>query len=534
MISLTLGKIPDKVSTWPRVAKAVAALAAGAVMVPAMPPWCVWPAMFVGLSLFYILLTSLKNTRAGFVYGWLFGFGYFAFGLSWIANALLVEGNEFAWFWPFAVAGLPALLAIFTACACALTVRFGRLRTAGGWLLFVFLLMGFEWLRGHLFTGFPWNLYGYTWAETLPVAQVASIGGVYFLSLLTCLWASLPGFLAVWGKGLPLKGLLLGAAALTLAGSWFYGHQRLEANPAVMRQDVAIRLVQPNISQEDKWNPEMAAQNLEKLLTLSDARRVNNLATTLIVWPETAISDYLLQDVAAAAAIKSILSGYDEPVYLLSGVMRYEKAPGQPNKYFNSLVLFDHRLNVLAAYDKSHLVPFGEYIPLQHWIPLQPFVRFSGFEPGGGPQNVSVPGISTEGLGTFSPLVCYEIIFPGAVTDKSDRPGFIVNVTNDSWYGDSAGPHQHFAKAQFRAIEEGVPVVRSANTGISGVIDPVGRVAYRQDLFSEAGNNIALPGPTAESTLYYRHKDNLFFAGLFVLLVLVIISGGLAFKKETI
>lgn len=519
MISLALGQIPDRISAWPRFAKAGVAFAAGAVMVPAMPPWGLWPALFAGLSIFYVLLSSLRRARAGFVYGWLFGFGYFAFGLSWVANALLVDGNQFAWFWPFAVAGLPALLALFTASAAALAVRFGRLQTFSGWLAFVFLLMGSEWLRGHAFTGFPWNLFGYSWISSLPMAQLAALGGVYWLSLLTCLWASMPGFAVVWDSRPALKLALAAAIVLTMAGGWVYGFNRLENHPTTMRKDAVIRLVQPNIPQEDKWDPAKAAKNLDRLLSLSDARRVNNFAPTIIVWPETAVSDFLLQDTAAAAAIKSILAGYDEPVYLLSGVMRYEGQTDGSRKYFNSLVLFDNRLNVLAAYDKAHLVPFGEYIPLQRWVPLTPFVKFSGFEPGTGARSVPIPGIRSDALNTFSPLVCYEIIFPGTVTDPGDRPGFIVNVTNDSWYGDSAGPHQHFAKAQFRAIEEGVPVVRSANTGISGVIDPLGRAVYRQDLFTGAGNNVALPAYVSAATPYFLFRDAIFFASLFAMAV---------------
>ncbi len=523
-----IANIADKMSAWPRIAKALAALSAGAVMVPAMPPSCIWPTLFAGLSVFYILLSSLKRARAGFVYGWLFGFGYFACGLSWIANALLVEGNQFAWFWPFAVAGLPALLAFFTASAAALAVRFGKLTTLGGWLLFIFLTMGFEWLRGHIFTGFPWNLYGYAWAEMLPAAQLVSIGGIYWLSLLTCLWASLPGFLTVWKRRTFVKAVLFCAITVVMAGGWLYGHLRLKAHPMQLRHDVAIRLVQPNIPQEDKWDPKKSAQNLDRLLLLSDARRVNDLVTTIIVWPETAISDYLLQDTAASAAIKAVLSGYESPVYLLSGAMRYEKLADGSKKYFNSLMLFDNRLNPLAAYDKSHLVPFGEYIPFQKHIPLKPFVKFSGFEQGGGPQSISIPGIA----GAFSPLVCYEIIFPGAVTDRKDRPGFIVNVTNDSWYGDSAGPHQHFAKTQFRAIEEGVPVVRSANTGISGVIGPLGRIVHKENLFTEGGNNVALPQNISPAPLYARFGDIIFLVSMGTILALSLLLQRVARNKE--
>ena len=193
----SLGKLPDKIRSWPSPLKALTAFVSGIVVVAAQPPWGLWPLLFAGFSIFYILLSTLDRPRAGFFYGWLFGFGYFTCGLSWIANALLVEGNEFAWVWPFAVAGLPMLLALFPAIAAGLAVRHAPLRSLAGFSLFVLLLMGAEWLRGHIFTGFPWNLYGYIWDTSLPMAQLVSVGGIYFLSLLTLIWGASPGFLMV-------------------------------------------------------------------------------------------------------------------------------------------------------------------------------------------------------------------------------------------------------------------------------------------------------------------------------------------------
>lgn len=517
-MSVTLGHLPDKVAVWPRYAKALIAFAAGAVMVPAMPPWCIWPCMFIGLSVFYILLSSAQSARGAFGYGWLFGFGYFAPGLSWIANALLVDGNDFAWAYPFAVAGLPALLSFFPALACAGTKRFGNLRAFSGWLLFVSLLMTSEWLRGNIFTGFPWNLYGYTWAHTLPMVQMVSLGGTYWLSLATCMWATLPGFLAIWPYKRWVKAVFILALLADMGGCYLYGKARLESHPSSMSHKFAIRLVQPDIQQADKWNPAKVAENLAKILSLSEARAVNDMATTLIIWPETAISDYTLSDPIARAAIKSVLAGYND-VYLLTGIMRFEKQEDGHKKYFNSLEVFNKQLDSVAIYNKSHLVPFGEYIPLQKFIPLTPLVKFSGFEPGNGPETFILP----HDLASFSPLVCYEIIFPGAVTANGKRPDFIVNVTNDAWYGDSSGPRQHFVQAQFRAVEEGIPVVRSANTGISGIIDPLGRITRRENLMTQAGNNAALPRKFQNATLFTKLKNRLFLITIAGLLMISII-----------
>lgn len=485
-------------------------------MVPAMPPWGMWPALFLGLSLFYVLLCTAQKTRTAFLYGWLFGFGYFGAGLSWIGNALLVDGNEFAWVWPLAVAALPALLALFTAAACALSVRAADIKRPGGFILFIASLIASEWLRGHVFTGFPWNLYGYAWAGNLPMAQLASVGGIYWLTLLTTLWAALPGFLMVWTARPSFKILVLLVLALSMGTGFIYGTNRLENHPTVLRQDVIVRLVQPGISQEDKWNPAKGGDNFRKILSLSEAEKENESVATLIVWPETAMSAPLLNNPSAAAALKGVLSQYGQTVYLLSGILRFDTGPDGKERYYNSLSLFDKDLREVEAYNKSHLVPFGEYIPWQDLIPLSPFASFSGFTPGDGPQTSLIPGI-----GGYSPLVCYEIIFSGAVTSAGqDKPGFIVNVTNDAWYGDSAGPRQHFAQARFRAIEEGLPVIRSANTGISGIIDPLGRIVAREDLFASAGQNVVLPAPLERIPLYGRTKDAVFFATLAGFLVL--------------
>lgn len=516
---ITSNAVTQKLSAWPVSVRALTAFALGALMVSAMPPWCLWPALFIGLSGFYIFLSTVTKPKAAFFYGWLFGFAYFVISLSWIANALLVEGNDFAWVWPLAVAGLPALLALFPALACMLIVKFGTLTRFSGYLSFVVMLMTFEWLRGHIFTGFPWNLYGYTWSNTLEIAQIASVGGIYWLTLATCMWATLLGFLFIWPQKKWIKAAFILFLILDMGGSYAYGHYRMKKNYTDMQTGVAVRLVQPNIPQEDKWNPEKAQENLQKLLKLSASEHLNGFVNTIIVWPETALNEYILKDGTSAAAMKAVLSGYDKPVALLSGVLRSETDEDGNRKYFNSLVAFDRSLNRIATYNKSHLVPFGEYIPFKELIPLKPFVQYAGFEQGNG---IVTADLKDFGIPlTYTPLICYEIIFSGK-TAGTPRPEFIVNITNDAWYGDSAGPRQHFAMAQFRAIEEGVPVIRSANTGISGIIDPLGRVTYRENLNKQAGNNVALPKKVVSTTYFSKLKDSLFFITLGFLLLIII------------
>ncbi|MBU0800216.1 MAG: apolipoprotein N-acyltransferase [Alphaproteobacteria bacterium] len=500
--------------------KMLVALVAGAVMVPAMPPYGLWPLLLVGFTTFYVLLSTLSGWRA-FAAGWAFGFGYFACGLYWIANALMVPGNDYAWVYPFAIAGLPAVLAIFTAVAAVLARRFAPAGTFAGFLIFCVAFGGMEWLRGHLFTGYPWNLYGYTWAALLPVAQLASLGGAYFLTLVTIIWAALPGYALLAAPRHAARALIVGVLSFGLVIA--FGFIRMDMHPTILRHDILVRAVQPNIAQEDKWNPRKAYENFDRHLVLSEPKAENRDKTTILIWPETAVPFYMMNDPSARVMLRTVMEGYEMPVYLVTGLLRRDSMAGAADddaKFYNSLVVLNSEAENLAIYDKAHLVPFGEYIPFQKFMPFGPFVQFSGFVAGDGPRTLSV-----QALPPFSPLICYEVIFPGAATDRTsaDRPQWLVNITNDAWYGDSMGPRQHFIMTVFRAIEQGVPVVRAANTGISGVVDPVGRVIHKASLFTENDANVPLPAPLDRPTLFSRYTDILFFLTLATML-----TGGLA------
>lgn len=502
--------------------KLIVALLAGLIMVPAMPPYGLWPLLLAGFGLFYILLADERGLRAAAL-GWCFGFGYFGAGLTWIANALLVPGNDYAWVYPLAIAGLPALLAFFTAFAAWLA-RYKQpdAATIGGWLWFCAAIGIGEFLRGHVFTGYPWNMYGYAWAGFLPVAQVAALGGSYLLTLVTILWAAVPGYALLAPRAAALRVAVLAFVSFGLVVA--AGAVRLDLNQTILREDIVVRAVQPNIAQEDKWNPRKAPENFGKHLLLSQpAKDEEGNKTTILIWPETAVPFYMMNDTSAQAMLRSVLADYDMPVYLVTGLLRREAEAGAPpeaEKYFNSLIVLNREAEPLAVYDKARLVPFGEYIPFQKYVPFGPFVQFSGFEAGAGPATLGI-----QSLPPFTPLICYEVIFPGQITDRGgkQRPEWLVNVTNDAWYGDSAGPRQHFAMAIFRAIEEGVPAVRSANTGISGVIDGTGRVLQKIPLFTENSQSVPLPKPLARPTLFSR-GGNWIFLGLWLALAVVAIA----------
>ena len=454
----------------------------GSLAALSMPPLNLWPVLFIGLPALYIAVANAPGILTGFIRGWLFGFGYFLFSLSWIGNALLVEGNHFKWAWPLAVSGLPALLAFFPALSCAISKKLFNFRSFWGLLGFISILCGFEWLRGHIFTGFPWNLFGYTWADHLAILQILRLSDVYMLTWLTCLWAMVPAaWLLLHSKKEKLS--FVSFAMLSIMGCIGFGVWQLQT-PLRFKDDTAIKIVQPNIPQAEKWKKDKMAAHFETQIALSE-NNDRNRTRTLIIWPETALSFRILDQVDSMPEIQRMLSTYPGKAILLSGALLRDL---EAKTYTNSLIAVQDDGSVINVYDKHHLVPFGEYIPFQKWIPLTPVVRFKGFEFGDGLKTHELPG----GL-KYSPLICYEIIFPGRSTAEDSNPDFIINVTNDGWYGDSAGPHQHFTMAQYRAIETGVPVIRVANTGISGVISPQGQVFGQTALFEAAAHVVNIP-----------------------------------------
>ena len=466
-----------------------------------MAPSYLWPLLVLGLSGLYVLLTKAQSKRSAFFTGYLFGFGYFLFSLSWIGNALLVEGNPYQWVWPLAVCGLPLVLAVFTGLATLCAYRLSSLTAARGFFAFVAWMMLFEWLRGHVFTGFPWNLYGYAWGEYPTLLQSMAYINVYGLTFLTILWCSVPGFLWVQRKAwvVPLVAVALLGVCLG------YGHLRLQEE-TTYHDDIYVTVVQPNIAQEDKWDRFKIRDNFMRHLALSTPPPAATSPEDmhLIIWPETAVSSWLLQSPRIMGELTQVLQASPSTT-LLTGYLAHDT---EANLYANALIAIDGEGQVFNQYNKHHLVPFGEYIPFQKYIPLPTVTSFSGFEKGN--------GIKTYELGDrlrYIPMVCYEILFP----DKVKMPAaadVIINVTNDAWYGDSAGPRQHLAQARYRAIETGLPVIRAANTGISAIIDPFGRILERYPLSTVGNLQQKLPKSKKIKSLSAQTKSFLFIAFL--------------------
>ncbi len=449
---------------------------------------------------------TLASITRAFEIGWWWGFGYFVAGLWWLGAAFLVEPDEFAWALPLGIFGLPAYLALFPAFGFGLA----RLLWAPGasrLLILAGTLGGAEWLRGHVFTGFPWNSYGMAIADHLVLAQFASLVGLYGLSVLTvAIFAATAVYAdkAAGGKGrrqiIPAPVL---AAALAVGGLALFGALRLSGGSPASVPAVKLRIMQPNVLHGTSFTVENKDAILAHYLALSDRATGpahSGLAdTSVLIWPESAFPFILSRDQKALTEIGAILP---QGTILVTGAARIGEAAtatrqtsGQA-EFFNSIHVISRGGLILDTYDKLHLVPFGEYMPATRFFELFGLHHFvhipGGFTPGYAHSALSVPGLPPA-----APLICYEAIFPGEVlptpSAEGTRPSLMLNVTDDAWFGSTAGPYQHFAQARLRTIEEGLPLVRAATTGISAVIDPYGRVLAMLPLGEEGILDSGLP-----------------------------------------
>jgi apolipoprotein N-acyltransferase len=360
--------------------------------------------------------------------------------------------------------------------------------------IFIFAMLFFaaDWLRGHVLTGFPWHLPAYGWGALPSVMQTASLVGAYGLSLLTLLFGA--SLALIFDK--PRRPNVAIVLALIFAVGSAWGEWRLSGNDHATVPGVNLRIVQPSTSQREKYKPQFVQRNWRRLLDLSRAPAARPV--THIVWPEAAPPIWWLDRQPAAIAEITELLGADK--HLLTGATRIELERGAP-LYYNSFHAFGPGGRILATYDKFHLVPFGEYLPFESTLKMLGISQIAGgsssFSSGPGPQTLETPGIPP-----FGPLICYEVIFPNAVIGTK-RPGWLLNLTDDSWFGPDAGPSQHLLIARVRAIEEGLPIVRAANSGISTVIDAYGEMRAHLELDVRGFLDSPLPAPLAP-TLYAR------------------------------
>lgn len=493
-----------------RVRAYAMAFAAGALMVLALAPYHIAPVYLISFPVLVWLLDAARGIRAAAALGWWFGFGFFLAGLYWVGFALIVDAEAFAHFIPAALLLLPGGLAMFTAAAASLAKSGWRGPYAGRIILLALSWSLFEWLRGHIFTGFPWNLAGYAWSSDfqpwLVMAQSASITGIYGLGLLTVLLAGLPALLAYGNWRDPFVGLpLAGGVALLLVMALFGVWRLSQPGPGEVA-GVRLRIVQPNVAQAAKWLPKQRGAIFRELAELSAAPAPK--PPTHILWPEAATPFLLLQ---SGPALERMAELVPQTGAVITGAPRLGQSVSlEDAPVYNSVLVVKGGGGVGEIYDKAHLVPFGEYLPFPKVfaaIGLKKLTADLGsFASGPGPQTLSAPG-----LPPFSPLICYEAIFPDEIVDRSNRPQWLLNVTNDAWFGDSSGPAQHFAQARMRAVEQGLPLVRAANTGISGMIDAHGRRIASLALNRQGVIDAALPHAIATPP-YGRLGDWIFTA----------------------
>ncbi len=480
----------------------------GVVATFSLPPLNIWPVLYVVFPSLLWLLSGIHNRISSFVLGWWFGFGFFGSSLYWIGNALLIKPDVYGWLIPFASLGLPAVFAVYSGLV-SLAASYGRNHLQRG-LLFAAAWVLTEWLRGHILTGFPWNLIGYSWGKPESLIQIAAWIGIYGVSLVVILSAVLPVSLADSSSRRALITLIL-SLSLPLA-AWMGGIIRLSGAPELqsnMVKGVGIRIVQPSIPQNEKWVKKLHQRNMNRYLHMSLKNRPSWI--THIVWPETAASLFVEEDELMRGKMALTVP---EGGLLLTGAPRRQ---GEPRKLWNSLLAVDGSGTVVASYDKSHLVPFGEYIPFRNFLPLEKIVpgQFD-YTPGIGVQTIQFPG-----LPPVSVLICYEIIFSGRVIDRNHPADWLLNITNDAWFGTTAGPHQHLAIARVRAVEEGRPLIRATNTGISAVIDAYGRTVFALGLNRVGVIDSQLPNAISEKTVFARGGHLIIYVLLIGVLLLV-------------
>jgi apolipoprotein N-acyltransferase len=507
------------------------AVIAGLAAALAHPPFGILPGL-LGYALLLWLLDGVdgpRPLRSAFLRGWLAGLAYFGLGTWWIAEAFMVDAANQGWMAPFAVAAMAGGLALFWGLAAVLYRRF---RPAGAVrvLAFAAAFSALEWVRGHVLTGFPWNLPGETWRAGSAPSQAAALIGAYGLTFVTLAIAAAP---AVWRQGRSGR-IAVGAAAVALIGLYAGGAVALKTAPSpVAASAPKVRIVQADVKQSAKWDAASFQAIVQDYVSLTASPYADGKPADIVVWPEgalpAAINDYLAPGTWVRQAIMDSLQPGQ---LLLIGGYRYEGSPDSP-VYYNSLVALRRDpgdLVMVGVYDKHRLVPFGEYLPAEGFLTAIGFKSMAhlgdGFAIGPRPAPLTVaPGL------TVQPLICYESLFPGlARHDASVRA--LLNVSNDAWFGVTSGPLQHLNLASYRAIEAGRPMIRATPTGVSAMVDAQGRVIDGQRLDLGARGVIDAPLPAiGRDTFASRLGDWPLLALLLASVAVCISSSRIAGRK---
>ena len=493
----------------------ITAFLCGAIATLAMPPFLFLAAGFaLGVPIF--LLAREKRLRQVFMLGWMTGLGWFAASLYWIGNALITGGPQFYWMLPFVIFALPTVLGIYWGVAflaASITARPGLGRV----FAVIFWLAVSEWLRGMLFTGFPWQTPGMAFAQDGLGFALASVIGVNGCTVIALIIAAIPAVILI-NYRFVLIPLVVISGALTLGGVYSQKSPTLPSSEAPV-----MRLVQGGIPQNQKWDYSARADNLNKFARLSQTAPQGTPTPDLIVWGETDFAGFLDREIDEVR--KMLLKATVAESWLITGGLRHHSAEKKP--FFNSAYLLTPDLIIADYYDKRHLVPWGEYTPFREFLPFVDHFARSGDMAAGATSSIfTLPRDQGPAL-RILPLICYEIIFPAATRKAVVRNQIdvIINLTNDAWYGDTIGPRQHLAMAQMRAAELGVVIIRVASTGISAAIDPHGAIISSIPYDQEGVIDAAIPPRI--STLYAYIGD-----WAFILLLLLLAAMTLAFRSR--
>lgn len=474
-----------------------AAFFLGALATLTLSPFYIFLLLIPAYGGLFILVDSATSRRRHFWDGWFWGWGYFMTGLYWFCVALMTD-EAFEWLIPFALFGLTGIIAIYPGLACLLMAWLKKtFHGPARLIIFTLIFTGVETARGILFTGFPWNLPGYAFGFSEPGLQLASLLGPYGLTAAAILFGISPLF-ARGAK--PLAATIW----LMLGLSLLWGEARIPDAPMPTVPGIKLRLVQANIAQPHKWDPRLQMQGMQKHITLMHSPGLENI--THIIWPETAVP-YVFQE---NSDLSRLLGGaIPEGKLLFTGTLRVDGEDYATANIYNSLMAINHEGRIVGNYDKAHLVPFGEFQPIRPYVPKEWMtpVGDKDFAWGTASQVLNWPATPP-----LLPLICYEAIFPemAQAAKGEGRPAWLLNVTNDAWFGLSTGPRQHFEMARMRAVEQGVPLVRVANTGISAVIDPYGRPTALLPLGTQGILDANLPQALESATIYTKyHKLSL-------------------------
>ncbi|WP_319533279.1 apolipoprotein N-acyltransferase [uncultured Cohaesibacter sp.] len=459
--------------------------------------------------------------------GWMFGFGFFLCTFYWLGAAFLVEADKYAWAMPLAVVVLPAGLALFWGLATGLSAYVWS--ASPHRILWLGLLLALvEWLRGVVFTGLPWGGFGPALVSNDIMMQALSVVGPNTMALFSVILFALPVCLVSEARFRSLGRMLAGVICVLFLAQLGFGFYRTSLPTTIAEAAPTVRLVQPNIPQTEKWKFENRSWIFNRLLALTslDAADTPVEPVDMVFWPESALPFFLMEQSGALAAIKSSLP---PGAGLVTGALRRDPELRLADEIYNSVYQLGTDGTILAAYDKLHLVPFGEYLPMQSLLAKmgleQLAAQKSGFTSG-------TKGIFLEDskLGNILPLICFEVAFSGELLKRVDGADIIVNVTNDAWFGNSIGPWQHLHIAKMRAVETGLPLLRIANTGISAVIDGRGRVLKQLNLGTEGV--VQTKTPSKLSSTIYSQFGNLIFFTICALIILATISISIKFRKD--